>query len=501
MAAVLLLGIDVGSTNCKAIVFDQYGQPVSVASLPTPTLHPCPGWAEYDPDALWQTVVRVIRQACAAVDPRQIQGVAVASMGEAGAPLDAQGRPTYQSIAWYDSRTTPQDRWWREQFVNDVIFSISGLSPLPIYGINKLMWLRDNQPEAYAKTATWLHIADYIAFKLCGVPATDYSLGSRTMVMDLVRRRWSLPLLERAGIRADLWPELMPSGVKLGEVSAAAATETGLAAGTCVGVGGHDHVCGAFAVGVSAGDVCLDSIGTAEAVFCTLEQLQLDERVRRTGCALGAHVARDKYYILDGLWTAGASIEWAKNLFAWPGDQGDRYAAMEAAAANAATGSMGVFFLPRLAAGERGGFVGLIGDADAGVMARAIYEGLAYEWRSCFESMVQPLALPIETIKVIGGGARCRLWLQIKANVLNRPLLVLDVAESVALGAALLAGIASGVYRDEAEAQQAVRHVEHLVTPDPARAAQYDRWYRNAYLHVAPALGALSQRIEQAIEG
>ncbi len=496
----LLLGIDVGTTNCKAILFDRAGRPVASAYAPTPTRRPHPNWAEYDPEALWQTVAATVREAVSHVDPARVRGVAVASMGESGVLLDGNDQPVHQIVAWYDSRTIPQHRYWMEHTDARAAFMISGIMPEPIFGVYKLMWLRDHAPAAYAAAARWLQVADYIAFRLCGAQATDYSLATRTMLLNLRHRRWSDTLIEQAGVRRDLLPELAPSGTRLGGVTDAAAMATGLTPGTSVGVGGHDHVCGAFATGVGEAGTCLDSIGTAEAVFLTLDTLRLDDALWRAGRTFGAHVARDKYYTIDGLWTSGAAVEWARSLLAWPeaGANGaDSFERMETQATSAPVGSLGVFFLPRLVGGDQGAFIGLTADTRAAVLGRAVYEGLAYEWRRYLELIEAALDTQARTIKVIGGGARSSLWIQIKADVLRRPLYVLKLEESVALGAALLAGLAAGVYRDETEAIAGVEHDERLIEPDFTRAELYDRCYREVYLQIGPTLAGLHRAIAE----
>src|SRR5689334_5788384 len=293
----LLLGIDVGTTNCKALIFDTAGVQRAAASTPTPVNYPRPGWAEHDPEALWQAVVTVMRRALGQVDPACVRGVAVASMAEAGLLLDAAGQPLTSLIAWYDSRSDPLFRRWREQFGDEHFLPIAGNRPNPVFGAFKLQWLRDNRPVAYAAAARWLHVADYIAFRLCGIMATDYSLATRTMLFDLPNLCWSDTLIAAAGLRADLLPTAVPAGTQLGGVTPAAAIATGLPAGVAVGCGGHDHICGALAAGADQEGVGLDSMGTAEPAFLTLDTLRLDAdggilpHGGTAHCSFSAHVA------------------------------------------------------------------------------------------------------------------------------------------------------------------------------------------------------------------
>ncbi|MBK9710004.1 MAG: carbohydrate kinase [Kouleothrix sp.] len=491
----LLLGIDIGTTNCKALVFDTSGRQRAGASAPTPTLRPRPGWAEYDPQALWEAAVAVVRQALGQVDPARVRGVAVASMAEAGLLVDSAGQPACPVVAWFDSRSDPQYRRWIEQVGADTFLSVVGNRPNPIFSVFKLIWLRDHAPEAYASAARWLHVADYIAFRLCGAQATDYSLATRTMLFDLPRLRWSDAVVAAAGLRRDLLPEALPAGVRIGGVTAPAAAATGLPLGTAVAIGGHDHSCGALAAGVREQGVALDSMGTAEPAFLPLDSLRLDPSGGWAGFSLGAHVSRGKYYAAKGIRTSGAAVDWAGRLLDFGDAAGSETERMQAAAALAPAGSRGVLFLPRLAPIDRGAFVGLTADAGTAELARAVYEGLAYEWRSNLELIERSLGLRAATVKLIGGGARVPLWVQIKADVLGRPLRVLDMKESVALGAALLAGLAAGVYTDEAEAVAAVRHQERIVEPDAARTAFYERCYGEVYLRAAPALRELNEAL------
>src|SRR5262249_25911411 len=271
--APLLLGIDVGTTNCKALIFDTAGVQRASASASTPVRHPRPGWAEHDPEALWQAVVAVVRQALAQVERSRVVGVAVASVAEAGLLLAAAGGPLHPVIAWYDSRSDPQYRRWCDQFGAERFLSVAGNRPNPTYGVFKLQWLRDNLPDIYSAAVRWLHVADYIAFRLSGAQATDYSLATRTMLFDLLGLRWSDELIAAAGLRADLLPEVVPAGTRIGEVTQIVASATGLPAGVVVGCGGHDHICGALAAGAYHEGVGLDSMGTAEPAFLPLDAL------------------------------------------------------------------------------------------------------------------------------------------------------------------------------------------------------------------------------------
>lgn len=484
----LLLGIDFGTTNCKAIVFDRTGRLIASASAPTPTYHPRPEWTEHDPEALWQAVAGTLRSVLAGIDPERVRGLSVASVGEAGTLIDVQGRVLCPMIAWHDGRTLPELCRWREQFDQRRASSITCLPAKPICTLFKLQWLRDHKPEAYQRAARWLLAADYIAFRLSGEQATDYSLASRTLLFDLRGRCWSDEIVEAAGLRRDLLPDLRPAGAPLGVVSRNAAEQTGLAPGTVVAIGGHDHIVGALAAGVVRGGQCLDSLGTAEAAFLPLDADPPEDATYQSGCAFGAHVARDRIFLLEGLLSGGASVGWARSVLT-PGE-GD-FTRLEQLAASAPPGSRGALFLPRLVAAERGAFAGLNLATGPAELARAVYEGLAFGWRQLLERSEATAGVYAESIRVIGGGVHSEIWTTIKADVLGRPLRVLSIEESVALGAAMLGGLAARVYHNEEEALASVQLEERLVLPDQERAALYDQFYHTRFIHLMPALAEI----------
>src|SRR5215218_7597719 len=259
-AGPLLIGAEVGTTNIKVVAFDRSGRAAVHASTPTPTHYPRPGRAHYDPEELWHVFAATLRKV----------------------------------TGWLD-RT----------FGRDHLFGVTGLSLQPIFGLCKLLWLKENEPEAFGRTAAWLNVADYIAFRLAGVAATDYSLASRTLALDLHRLRWAEDLLQEADVSPDLFAPLRPSGSSLGPITSEAAEATRLPESAQVAVGGHDHVCGALATGVTEPGTMLNSLGTAEAIFLPLERPLTDPEVGHQGYTQGAHVA-GQYYVFGGQYTSGA---------------------------------------------------------------------------------------------------------------------------------------------------------------------------------------------------
>lgn len=482
---VLLAGVDIGTTNIKAILFDCAGQTVAAASVPTPTEYPRPGWAHYEPAELWNATVRALRLATGKVaQPERIASIAFTSMGETAIPVDRAGQPTYHAIAWFDRRTELQARWLAEQIGAERIFRASRLAIQPIFGLCKMMWLRDNEPEAYNRTVTWLNTADYMAYRLCGEGATDYSLASRSLALDLANLRWNTELIAEAGIRPEIFAPLVASGTALGTIQPEMAAATGLPGHTVVAVGGHDHICGAMALGVVRPDSVLDSMGSAEAVFLPIEQIIDNEAAMRQGYAQGAHVAGG-YYILGGQHTSSAAVEWFRAAFAGNAD----YATLIREAEGVPPGSFGAVFLPHLRMANTphndsmsmGAFIGLTTDSKRGQLFRALLEGIAFEERSALEPMLGYAKKSSQRIVATGGGTRNHLLMQIKASVYNQPITVVSMEEATALGAAMLGGLGAGVYANVAAAVAAIRYDATVVEPERTTADFYDELFHKVY--------------------
>ncbi|MDQ3693480.1 MAG: FGGY family carbohydrate kinase [Chloroflexota bacterium] len=504
----LLVGVDIGTTSIKAIVAGPDGRTVGVASRPTPTHYPRPGRAHFLVSELWDQFVAVLRQVTGRLDdPSRIVSVAVTSFAETGMPIDAHGQvATDEAIAWFDTRTIPQAAWLDRTIGRDVLFARSGLSLQPIFTLNKLLWIKENQPDVWRRTARWLNTADYFAYRLSGVQATDYSLASRTLALDLHQLRWDDEIIRAAGLDPGLFAPLVSGGIRLGPILREVARETGLPESTIVASGGHDHVCGAVAAGVIAPASLLNSLGTAEALFLPVERPLTDPLAGRQGYTQGAHVVGEHRYVFSGQYTSGASVDWLRSVLGGVGHPlSHRELIAEAAAVP--VGSLGVTFLPHLRMANpphddprsRGAFVGLSTDVTRGALARAVFEGLAFETRGSYEPLLTDHGIaPADRVIAIGGGTGNELAMRIKASVMRRSHTVIEVEEATALGAAILAGLGAGVYADGDAAVGAMRYDRRDIDPDPVDADQYDIIYRDVYQRLYPAVAPLSHAIDDA---
>ena len=504
-----LLGVDIGTTNLKTVAFSTDGRQFAKASVPTPTNYPRPDWAEFDHDALWGALAGTIRDAIDGL-PRETKPTAIAftGMAEAGLPLDENDKPLYPAITWFDRRVLPQMEDWRTCVGEEKTARLTGLPLSPAAGILRLLWLRDNEPELFARTKSWLNLPDYAAFRLCGEKVTEYSLASRMMAFDLDQKSWSSELLDKCEIDQRLFGSLAGSSTQIGTVHADAATLTGLPEGLPVCTGGHDHLCAAVGLGVTSADDLFDSIGTAEAIIAATPSRNSSPTIAASGIAQGVHVLPNRYYAISGNTFGGGSIEWTRSLLQGALPESARsFSELSDLASNVPAGSGGVFFLPHLRRANppiddpasRGAFVGLSSDSTPGHLARAVLEGLAFEFQRIQDAVSDSFNLSCSRLVAAGGGTRNRLFMQIKSDVSGLPIVVPDVEEATCLGAALAAGIGSGIYGDYDDAAAQVRYSEIVVEPDGPTHDLYRTRYEAVYLKLYDSLKSINHEISNWI--
>jgi len=406
-----LIGLDIGTSGIKAVAFDLTGGELAKAIEPTPTRHLPDGRAEHDPEELWTTCISVLTSVGSLLADREIVPIAMAcsSMAEAGVLLGAGGEPVYPIIPWFDSRTETLVRWWRSEIGVEATAGVCGVVPHPMFGMPKLMWIRDHEPKAFAAGRVWLNMADYAEYRMCGSVTTDYSLASRTLVLDLVERRWSTELLDAIGIAPNLLAELVPAGTRVGALHGGVAATCGLPAALPIVRGGQDHVCAATAFGITEAGVVLDSIGTAEAFFAARTTPDMTGRLWPDELNQGVHVVPGLTYVMTGTGEGAGRID-------------------------AHRAKLGVDFATYLAAAATKG------------PEREMVESLAVEGQQLFERMAWASETSDIRHVATGGGTRIPLLMQRKREIGGREIEVPDIAEATCLGAALLAGAGVGVY-------------------------------------------------------
>ncbi len=488
-----LLGIDVGSTNLKAVLFGYDGKIVAKADIPTELAHPemdHPDWAVWQPQQIWSGIAQAIRKAVVGIDAAAIKGVAVTGMGMDGVPLDASGKWLYPFISWHCPRTLPQQKWWIEHVGIERQFKLGGDQIWPFNTALRLRWMKEHQPAILERTHKWVLIEDFINFMLCGEYATDYSMASTTLLFDQATRTWNDELLTTSGIDRNLLCDPKPAGTVVGQVHQAAAELSGLKIGTPVVLGGHDYSCGCLPTGAYHPGVVLDVLGTWEMIVAALERPVLTQEARQMGVLVDAHVARDKHAVM-GATVAADMLEWFRHEFC---SEEKRRAEAEGKtdwdymvelAAKSPVGSNGIFFLPHMSGSHcpvldstsSGAFVGLRNIGTRGDMLRAVIEGMNYQFTQIVQAFEQSLGVKGDKIVAIGGPTKNSFWMQNKADVSGTPVNVPEMEEAVPLGAAILAGIGTGVYINEDDAFNQVYRAGKVYEPNAANHARYQELY------------------------
>ncbi|WP_028064102.1 xylulokinase [Solirubrobacter soli] len=474
-----VIGVDVGSQSVKAVVADDEGRALATASAPCTMRHPAGGWAEQDPSDWTGALIDAVRQArtSAGLGRDDITMLGLACQVDGLVALDAQLRAIRPAIIWLDRRADGQSAALAEAVGEDVLISRTGLNPDASHVAPKAMWLREVEPANYA-AARWLASAGaHMNAWLTGEVAHDHAHASSTLLYDLYRRDYSAELIGHAGLDAARLPAIHRAGDVLGTLRGEIADALGLSRHCRVIVGTGDDHAGALGAGALAPGVIVDVTGTAEPVAAPSRQPVLDaERMIETH----AHAVDEMLLVENPGFVSGGSTRW------WAATQGIPQSELFGLAALAPAGADGALFLPTLSGSMaprwngrmRGCFAGLALSHDAAHLARAVLEGCAYALRDIVDRFAA-LELAGDEIRVVGGGARSALWLQIKADVTDRPVRAVLSECATSAGAAMLAGVADGAFKDLAEAAEAtVQLAPEPVTPRPEVRSVYDDSYR-----------------------
>jgi xylulokinase len=462
----VLIGADLGTTHCTVLAIEPDGNQVAVSreALGTRTLEP--GWADQDAREWWDAFVRAARACIAGLDGRPVIGLGVASHLEAWVPLEAGGEPLHPGLLWLDLRTSALAESVAERLRGHRVFERTGVTPDYLSPAVKIAWIREALGRIWSRTARLLSPKDVLVYRLTGRATTDRTIASKTMLYDSVVGAWADDILDAMGIPAALLPPVLESTETVGRVTAQAAAVTGLPSGLPVVAGGGDDHTQALAGGaIDAGDVSVNT-GTSSCLKIVTERF--DPRLNGLAECHG--------YVVPGRWLywlpmgpTGYFVDWFLSV---TGDKGmsevspDERVAMDRSAAKAPAGSDGLMFLPyawgaRLPKPDQsatGGFVGIRSVHGHPHFARAVLEGVAYQYAYARRLLRK---LPIQggnVMTILGGEARSSLWTQIKSDVTGCVVEVPGAPEASAFGAALLAGVGAEVFQDIEDAvRRAVR--------------------------------------------
>ncbi len=476
-----LLALDIGTTSVKGVLFDPQGGILAQGSREYQLCKPAPDWVELDCEGYWQAAGAVIAQILqtGGVRPETIAAVGVTSQGETLILLDRRGRPLRRAIVWLDNRSREGAETIARAFPLDEVYRLTGQQEIiPAWTATRILWLREHEPEILAQADKCLLVADYIIFKLTGRLVTDRALNPSTLYYDLLRHAWWPEMLDFLGLRREQLPELLDSGSIVGPISAAAAAATGLSCRTVVATAPLDQVAAAVGAGNIEPGMVTESTGAALALGAGVDRPVYDPRKR---LGLYCHAVKGRYLLLPWAPTAGMVLRWFRDEFGGGRD----YAALCREAEAIAPGAEGLTMLPHLGGAgcpevnpqAKGLFWGVTLGHRRAHFVRAILEAVAFMLRGNLELLAE-LGIDCRELRTLGGAARSEFWVQIKADVCQRELRVMESEEATCRGAAMLAGRAIGLFRDLAAARDAMVRVKKTVAPDPRRAEAYAAAYR-----------------------
>ena len=489
----LYIGIDLGTSAVKLLLMDEAGQVKNVVSREYPLEFPQPGWSQQNPEDWRKAVLEGIPDLLTGFDPKTVAGIGCGGQMHGLVVLDRDDQVIRPAILWNDGRTARQ-----VDYLNNVI----GKERLSAWTANiafagftapKILWMRENEPENFARIAKIMLPKDYVNYILTGVHACDYSDASGTLLLDVKNKRWSREMLDICGVRETQMPRLFESYQCIGTVKPDIARALGLGDNVKVAAGAGDNAAAAVGTGVVGDGGCNISLGTSGTVFISSKNFGVD---RHNALHAFAH-ADGGYHLMGCMLSAASCNKWLMEDIYKTSD----YSAEQAPITEDRLGENHVFFLPYLM-GERspindtnarGTFLGMTMDTTRADLTQAVLEGVAFAIRDSVE-VARSLGIDIRSSKICGGGARSPLWKKMIANILNVELECLECEQGPGMGGAMLAMVACGAYETVQAACDAIVRVASRVTPEPELAARYEKRYRQ-FQKIYPACKQLFAEI------
>jgi xylulokinase len=478
-----VIAIDLGTTSCKAAVFDG-GQVLGAAYHHYPYSSPQDGWAEQDADAVWRLVDNSVAEALADCRLKpEIAALVVSVQGDAIIPIDADGQPLAPAILGMDTRSHQEAADLQVRFGRGYLYSSTGMPCEPLNAITKIFWLKRHRPEFRARLWKFVHYEDFLLMKLAGIPALDFTMASRTMAFDPEHKEWVPAILDFVGVTPSQLGNVTASGVPIGILHQALAQKWGISLKALVVAGGHDQCMAALGAGVIEEELACYSMGTAEVISTCYDEPRRTAPMLQANYPCYCHAIQDRYFTITLNQSGGLSLEWfqkavmdlsPQNGEVCPDSYADLYAALRVTPSP-------VLFLPHIVGSgtpacdhlSRGAFIGLSLNTSRKDLFQAVVDALAFEARLNLDTL-QTLDIPISELRAVGGGARSRRVLELKATVLNRPISTLRNPEAALLGAALLAQVAVGQFPDLGAACQECVQIAETVEPQPKAQEDYE---------------------------
>ena len=469
------IGIDLGTSAVKLLLMEGSGKILKIVSREYPISFPKPGWSEQNPYDWFTQSMDGLKELLEESDKSQVAGISFGGQMHGLVALDEKDEVIRPAILWNDGRTTEECDYLNRVIGKEKLSSYTANISFTGFTAPKVLWMKKNEPENFARISKIMLPKDYLAYRLSGVHCTDVSDASGTLFFDVKNRTWSREMCEICGIRDEWLPKVFESYEAVGTIRPELAAELGIPENVKIAAGAGDNAAAAVGTGTVGDGACNISLGTSGTIFISSKKFGVDENN-----ALHSFDHADGTYHLMGCMLSAASCNkwWMDEIIGtkdYAGEQKDI----------TGLGENHVFFLPYLM-GERsphndpnarGTFIGLTMDTTRADMTQAVLEGVAFALRDAFE-VAKSLGIPNERTKICGGGAKSPLWKQIVANILNVKVDILENEEGPSMGGAMLAAVACGEYENVEEAAKAIVRVVDTIEPDPALAAKYEERYQ-----------------------
>ncbi|MGB5895963.1 MAG: xylulokinase [Ignavibacteriaceae bacterium] len=494
-----LLGIDVSTTATKVMLIDESGNIIGVASCEYSIQTPHPHWSEQDPKLWWAGTIEGINEVMIRSDvtSKEIHGIGLTGQMHGLVLLDNNGKILRPAILWNDQRTQSQCNKIRSIIGRDKLIHLTGNDALTGFTAPKILWVKENEPEIFASAKHILLPKDYIRYRLTGEYATDKADASGTLLFDVMKRDWSVEVVDALSINKSWLPESFEGTEITGVVTEEAASLTGLLEGTPVVAGAGDQAAQAVGVGAVEEGVTSITLGTSGVVFASTNKpyIEADGKLHSF-----CHAISNRWHLMGVMLSAAGSIKWFHDTFASDLSYDELNKEIDKIAVNCD----GLLFLPYLS-GERtphpdplarGSFIGLTLSHSRAHLARAVMEGVAFGIRDCLELIKEVGLSQSSELRVSGGGAKSNVWMYIIASVLNSKLITLKTTEGAALGAAILAGLGTKIWADITEVVEIVVKQNRITEPNLNDVEQYEKQYQ-IYKELYPSLKNTFNHIDE----
>ena len=497
------LGLDIGTTGCKAVVFDSKWDIKTISYREYDLITAGKNRFDLDQELIWCKIQETITEANNSLENNQIEAMAISALGDVIIPLGKNGSSVRPSILDFDPRGTEEMIQFSNAFGREKIFKLTGMPPLYINSLAKILWIKKNEPQNYSMIKRWATYEDFVLEKLGMDPVLSYSLAARTMCFDIRKSQWSDEILNAIGINKKYFPDAIPSGVIISKLEEKIARRLGFKNNITICSGGHDMVCAAIGAGLdpSEPEIAVDIIGTIEGIVPVLEKINTGSTMLEN--QYPCYPGFNSYVSFSVNLTAGCILKWFRDEFSKDITQKARkenrdvYDFMLSSLCENKPGD--ILFIPNFAGSSnpdfnteaKGLFYGLSLDSKRNDLIQGLVEGLCLEVRAHIEGF-EKAGIKIEALRVVGGGSKSSGWLQLKSNITGKKITSSDISEASAFGAALLAGTAVGAIKEPAAIVKEKAHLEQQYYPTAGVVENFDKKFKE-YLSLRESIKLFEQ--------